>query len=108
MNRHQRLAWAIAPMLLMPGAAAKGEQAAWPAAIMIGTASPGGPYYVYGQAIARIISRNVKVEANAQVTQGPAQNIILLEKREAMLGFITTGVGLQGWNGTDWAKGTKY
>ena len=25
-----------------------------------------------------------------------------------MLGFVTIGVALQGWNGTDWAKGTRY
>jgi TRAP transporter TAXI family solute receptor len=84
------------------------ERAGWPAAITIGTASPGGPYYVYGQAIARVLSRVLGIETNAQVTQGPAQNIVLLEKREATLGFITTGVGLQGWNGINWAKGTKY
>jgi TRAP-type uncharacterized transport system substrate-binding protein len=28
--------------------------------------------------------------------------------KEAMLGFVTAGVALQGWNGTDWAKGTRY
>jgi TRAP transporter TAXI family solute receptor len=31
-----------------------------------------------------------------------------MEKREAMFGFVTMGVALQGWNGTDWAKGTRY
>jgi TRAP transporter TAXI family solute receptor len=31
-----------------------------------------------------------------------------LEKRQTMLAFVTTGPALQGWNGTDWAKGTRY
>jgi TRAP transporter TAXI family solute receptor len=31
-----------------------------------------------------------------------------MEKKEAMLGFITMGVGLQAWNGADWTKGEKY
>ena len=50
----------------------------------------------------------LQIETTAQVTQGPAQNIVLMEKKEAMLGFITMGVALQGWNGVDWAKGTRY
>jgi TRAP transporter TAXI family solute receptor len=76
--------------------------------IVIGTASPGGPYLAYGQALARILSRELGQEVTAQATQGPAQNIALLERQELTLAFITMGVGLQGWNGTDWAKGTKY
>jgi TRAP transporter TAXI family solute receptor len=99
---------AILIALLPFGAAVMADEAASSCSIMIGTASPGGPYYVYGQEIARVLSRVLGIEANAQVTQGPVQNIVLLEKREAMLGYITTGVGLQAWNGADWAKGTKY
>jgi len=76
--------------------------------IIIGTASPGGPYLAYGQGVARILSRELKREFAAQATQGPAQNIVLLERQEVTLAFITMGVGLQGWNGSDWAKGTKY
>jgi TRAP transporter TAXI family solute receptor len=80
----------------------------WPSSITIGTASPGGIYYAYGEGLARLLTRKLQMEAIAQVTQGPAQNIVLMEKKEAMLGFVTTGVALQGWNGTDWAKGTSY
>src|SRR5262249_55746841 len=29
-------------------------------------------------------------------------------KKQVTLGFVTTGVALQGWNGNDWAKGTRY
>jgi TRAP transporter TAXI family solute receptor len=76
--------------------------------IVIGTASPGGVYLTYGQDLARILSRELGREITAQPTQGPAQNIVLLEKREVMLAFTTMGVGLHAWNGTDWAKGTKY
>ena len=96
---------ALSPLAL--GDDALAQRAGWPASMAIGTGSPGGPYYVYGQEIARVLSRALAIEATAQVTQGPAQNIVLLEKREAMLGFITTGVGLQAWDGANWAKGTK-
>jgi TRAP transporter TAXI family solute receptor len=77
-------------------------------ALVVGTASPGGPYLSYGQGLASILSRELGREVTAQATQGPAQNIVLLEKREIMLGFVTMGVALQGWNGTDWAKGKHY
>lgn len=76
--------------------------------IIIATASPGGPYLAYGQGVSRILSRELKREVTAQATQGPAQNIVLLERKEVTLAFITMGVGLQAWNGTDWAKGTIY
>ena len=49
-----------------------------------------------------------ELKVTAQATQGPSQNVVLLEKREAMLGFTTMGIALQGWNGTGWAKGTSY
>jgi TRAP transporter TAXI family solute receptor len=75
---------------------------------VIGTASPGGPYLAYGQDVARILSRELGQEFTAQATQGPAQNIVLLEKREVMLAFITMGVGLQAWQGLAWTKGTQY
>lgn len=68
----------------------------------------GGPYYAYGEGLARILTRTLQIEVTAQVTQGPAQNIVLMEKKEAMLGFVTVGVALQGWNGADWTKGTHY
>src|SRR4051794_20855887 len=79
-----------------------------PRTLTMATASPGGPYYAYGESLARILARTLNIETTAQVTQGPAQNIVLLEKKEALLGFITMGAGLHGWNGTDWAKGIKY
>jgi TRAP transporter TAXI family solute receptor len=80
----------------------------WPRSIAIGTASPGGIYYEYGEGLARILTRTLQIEATAQVTQGAAQNIVLMEKKEVMLGFVTVGLALQGWNGTAWAKGTRY
>jgi TRAP transporter TAXI family solute receptor len=37
-------------------------------------------------------------------TEGPVENIALMESREAMLGFVTIGVALQAWNATGaWA-----
>jgi TRAP transporter TAXI family solute receptor len=44
----------------------------------------------------------------AQPTEGPAQNILLLEAAEVQLGFVTLGVALQGWNGSaPWSSGRQ-
>jgi hypothetical protein len=96
----------IATLVLIAMAACEDAPAAEP--IVIATASPGGPYLAYGQGLARILSRELGQEVTAQSTQGPAQNILLLERKQATLAFITMGVGLQAWNGSDWAKGTQY
>jgi uncharacterized protein len=103
-----RLAAAMVVLAPAWSGAAWAQAPNWPRSIAIGTASPGGIYYDYGEGLARILTRTLQIEATAQVTQGPAQNIVLMEKKEAMLGFVTTGAALQGWNGTDWAKGTRY
>jgi TRAP transporter TAXI family solute receptor len=47
-------------------------------------------------------------KVTAQSTQGPVQSLMLLEKKQMMLAFTTTGVGLQAWNGADWTKGARY
>src|SRR5258707_219935 len=96
----------LSAVVLAGIAACKDASAAEP--IVIATASPGGPYLPYGQGLARILTRELGQEVAAQSTQGPAQNILLLEKKQATLAFITMGVGLQAWNGSDWTKGTQY
>src|SRR5207245_2654468 len=87
---------------------ATAQEIASPRRIALATASPGGVYLVYGQALAPILSRALQIEVTAEATQGAVQNLILLEKRQTMLAFINTGPALQGWNGSDWAKGTRY
>jgi TRAP transporter TAXI family solute receptor len=40
-------------------------------------------------------------------TDGPAQNIEMLEAGEAKIGFVTIGIALQAWNGTETWAGKK-
>jgi TRAP transporter TAXI family solute receptor len=105
-------AWGLAFALLisvLPAIdVAMAQEIASPRRIALATASPGGVYLVYGQALAPILSRALQIEVTAEATQGAVQNLILLEKRQTMLAFINTGPALQGWNGSDWAKGTRY
>ena len=105
-------AWGLVSALLIsvPPAVnvAMAQEVASPRSIALATASPGGVYLVYGQALAPILSRALQIEVTAEPTQGAVQNVILLEKRQTMLAFINVGPALQGWNGSNWAKGTHY
>jgi TRAP transporter TAXI family solute receptor len=81
----------------------------WPKSLTLGTASPGGVYYVYGEALAQILTEKLAIAVNALPTQGPVHNVKLLDSGAAQLGLTTMGVGLQGWNGTgDWTNGKSF
>jgi TRAP transporter TAXI family solute receptor len=81
----------------------------WPKSLTLATASPGGVFYVYGEAMAKILTESLKIDVNHLPTQGPAHNVKLVESGGAQVGIITMGVGLQGWNGTgDWTNGQRY
>ena len=72
----------------------------WPDHLTIGTASPGGTYFVYGAGLAQILTRALDLPVVTRPTEGPAENVALLEAGEAKLGFVTIGVALQAWNST--------
>jgi hypothetical protein len=98
----------IAALCLAP-AASQARDPHWPQILTIGTASPGGTYFVYGEALARILTRELRTTVWARPTEGPTENIKLLESGEIQLAFVTLGVAQQGWNGSaDWTAGKKY
>jgi TRAP transporter TAXI family solute receptor len=81
----------------------------WPKSLTLGTASPGGVFYVYGEAVAKILTESLKIVVNTLPTQGSEHNVALIESGGVQLGLLTMGTGLQGWNGTgDWTKGQRY
>jgi TRAP-type uncharacterized transport system substrate-binding protein len=81
----------------------------WPKALILGTASPGGVYYVYGEELANILTEKLGIPVNHLPTQGSIHNLKLLDGGVAQLGLIPMGIGLEGWNGTgDWTKGQKF
>jgi uncharacterized protein len=81
----------------------------WPKSLTLGTASPGGVYYVYGDAVAKVLTEKLGVAVNPLPTQGPVHNVKLIESGGAQVGMTTLGVALQGWNGTgDWTNGAQF
>jgi TRAP transporter TAXI family solute receptor len=65
-------------------------------------------YSVYGQGLAPILSEALGIPVSTQSTQGPDQNILLIENGDAPLGFVTMGTALQAWRGTgEWTHGKQ-
>src|SRR5947208_16852009 len=79
----------------------------WPDHLTIGTASAGGTYYVYGEGLAKILMRLLDLSVTMRPTDGPTQNIALLEAGEAKVVFVTSGIALQAWNATGAWAGKK-
>jgi TRAP transporter TAXI family solute receptor len=91
-------------LTMAPGRAAEPH---WPDHLTIGTASPGGTYHVYGEGLAKILTRALDLPVIMRATEGPTENIELLEAGEAKMGFVTIGIALQAWNASGvWAGKT--
>jgi uncharacterized protein len=102
-----RLAIVVAAAVLFCPTPLRSGEPGWPDQLLIGTASPGGTYHVYGEGLAKILTRALDLPVVRLATEGPAQNIELLETGEAKLGFVTIGIALQAWNGTGVWEGKK-
>lgn len=92
----------------LPSMAWAQGKANWPKSLTLGTASVGGTYFIYGGVVAQMLSQALGVNVSTQQTQGPNQNMILVDGGKIELGMITMGVGLHGWNGTGWANGKQH
>lgn len=88
-----RLATTAICLVLAAGAAhsQEADRTDWPATIVIGTASPGGTYAIYGQGVATTISAALGVPASTQQTQGPTQNLVLVNGDRIDIGLVTMG-----------------
>ena len=63
----------------------------WPKSLTLATASPGGVYYVYGEALAQILTEKLGIPVNPLPTQGSIHNVKLLDSGGAQLGMIDDG-----------------
>ena len=93
--------------LAVSTAALAQDKSNWPKGLTLGTASVGGVYFVYGGVAANLMSEKAGINVSTQQTQGPNQNMLLVNGKNIDLGMVTMGVALNGWNGTGWAKGQK-
>jgi uncharacterized protein len=100
---------AAPPAAVPRGAAAQLRNPGWPQALTMGTAAPGGTYALYGPAWGRLAQEATGINISYRTTQGPNQNIILVQRGEAELGMVTLGIALQAWEGRgEWTQGTRF
>lgn len=96
-------------LLLCLSAPAPAAQPNWPASISVATASAGGTYHAYGAELSKILTRVLGTSVAELPTEGPSQNVELIESGAAQIGFVTMGAALQGWNGTgSWTNGRQF
>lgn len=82
---------------------------AWPRALTMGTARPGGIYAVYGPAWGAIAQRATGVNVAYRATEGAQENIILIDDAQVDLGMTTFGVAREAWTGTGrWTQGVRF
>jgi TRAP transporter TAXI family solute receptor len=108
MSRFIGFALAACVLAICSSTAVPAANPDWPKSLTLGTASRGGVYYVYGEALAQILTEKLGITVNPLPTQGTVHNVKLVDSGGAQLGLITMGVGLEGWTGAgDWTKGQK-
>lgn len=100
MRRRTVLCLGLLAPVLLAASGARAQEPNWPSSLVIGTASPGGTYEAYGNALARLLTRKLNILVTTQPTEGPTENLKLLESGEIDLAFVTKGIAIQGWNGT--------
>lgn len=88
---------AFLAILALSGTAALAQDR--PSSMTISTASPGGTYAVYGEGIANLISDVVGIPTSSRQTQGPAQNMVLVNGGQSELGMTTSGPAFEAVTG---------
>lgn len=86
---------AIACLSLSAGALAQDR----PASLTVATASSGGVYAIYGEGLASLITKFVGVTTSTRQTQGPSQNLVLVQSGQAGLGMTTSGPAYEALTG---------
>jgi uncharacterized protein len=109
MSRFMGLIFAAGLLAITTSTGAPAADPNWPKSLTLVTASPGGVYYIYGEALAQILTEKLGIAVNPLPTQGSIQNVKFLDSGGGQLGLITMSTGLEGWNGTgDWTKGVRF
>ncbi|SFM52601.1 hypothetical protein SAMN05421721_10845 [Ectothiorhodospira mobilis] len=94
--------WAGAAALgcaLAMGTATAADHNDWPESAKVGTASQGGTYFIYGAGWAGLVQEATGVNMSAEVTGGPAQNMVLVHRGDLEFGMTTMGPAYEGWHG---------
>ena len=90
---------ALSCAMVLGGVASADDRSDWPRSAKVGTASQGGTYFIYGAGWAGLVDEATGVNMSAEVTGGPAQNMVLVHQGELHFGMTTMGPAYEGWHG---------
>lgn len=76
------------PLAIATSAVARAPRTDWPKSLLLGTASPGGVYMIYGQALAQLLTEKLGVATDIMPSQGSVFNLKLIETGGAQLGLV--------------------
>ncbi|AGA35419.1 TRAP transporter solute receptor, TAXI family precursor [Thioalkalivibrio nitratireducens DSM 14787] len=100
--KHRFMGWLVIGLtaIAMAGTGALAqERSDWPGSVKIGTASQGGTYFIYGAGWGNRVQEQLGVNTTAEVTGGPAQNLVLVHSGELQFGMTTMGPARDAWDG---------
>jgi TRAP transporter TAXI family solute receptor len=95
----RKIVVAFFAVALASSAAAAQDRTGWPEYLTLGTASAGGTFAIYGNGLATLIRDHAGVPTQTQNTQGPTQNLVLVQNRQIDVGMTTLGPAWEAWNG---------
>ncbi len=77
--------------------------------LLLGTSSSGGTYYILGGAWAKLLHEKIPtIDVSIEVTGGPASNIPLIANKDMELGYLTSWLAGEAYNGVGaWTGGKK-
>ena len=64
MSRFFGFVFAACLLTIGTSASAQATNPDWPKSLALGTAAPGGVYYVYGEAVAKLLTESLKIDVN--------------------------------------------
>jgi TRAP transporter TAXI family solute receptor len=82
---------------------------AWPVALTMGTGSAGGTYAAYGEAWGAVVEAATGVRMFYRATEGPNEDILLLDRGAIDLAMTTLGIAHEAWTGGGaWTDGVRF
>jgi len=90
---------AFAPVLST--SAISQDRDGWPSSFIVGTASQGGTYFVYGSGWANLVSERLGIPGGSEVTGGPVQNAALVQAGDIEMAMVTLGPAFDALNGNN-------
>ncbi|HXF67546.1 MAG TPA: TAXI family TRAP transporter solute-binding subunit [Burkholderiales bacterium] len=81
------------------------DRSGWPQRLTLGTGPVGGFGHTTGSPWASTVGAAVGVPISVESTGGFPINMLMVNDRKADIGYSTSDVAFQGWQGDDWSKG---